>query len=387
MGKPGISFRVKMILFLVFSMLLAGLALFLAYKAVESYYLADARFADDPLFRLRHIIANGIGDFKFAMLLMIPLTILFFYLFTKPYAAYFKAISRGIHGLAAGDFSSRVVIHSQDEFERIADDINLAGENLQRAVERGDFAESSKNQLVLNLAHDLRTPLTSVLGYLDFILRDEGLSKEQSAHYTRIAFTKSKRLEKLIDELFEVTRMNHGMAPLHRADLDLSELLVQLNEELYPLFENKELTVRPDIAPNVRLFGDGELLARVFENLLTNAARYGADGHYIDIVCFEEGGEAVVQVANYGDSIPPEQLPHLFEMFYTGDQARTHQGGGTGLGLFIVRNIVEQHGGTIEARSDVVRTCFEVRLPLDGGETPPAAEQPALKPRSASRGK
>ncbi|MFC4810221.1 sensor histidine kinase [Paenibacillus sp. GCM10023250] len=386
MGKPGISFRVRMILFLVLSMLLAGLALFLAYKAVESYYMADTRYADDPLFQLRHIIANGIGDFKFAMLLMIPLTILFFYLFTKPYAAYFKAISGGIHRLAAGDFGSRVVIHAKDEFGQIAEDINLAGENLQRAVERGDFAESSKNQLVLNLAHDLRTPLTSVLGYLDFILRDEELSKEQAAHYTRIAFTKSKRLEKLIDELFEVTRMNHGMSPLHRADLDLSELLVQLNEELYPLFESKELTVRPDIAPNVRLFGDGELLARVFENLLTNAVRYGADGHYIDVVCFEEGGEAIVQVANYGDSIPPEQLPHLFEMFYTGDQARTHQGGGTGLGLFIVRNIVEQHGGTIEAQSDVVRTCFEVRLPLDGGESAPAAEQPALKPRSA-RGK
>lgn len=357
-----------MILFLGLSMLLSGLAIFLAYKAVESYYMADARFADDPLFRLRHIIANGVGDFKFAMLLMIPLTILFFYLFTKPYAAYFSDISKGIHRLAAGDFSGNVVIRSQDEFGQIADDINLAGENLQKAVKRGDFEENSKHQLVLNLAHDLRTPLTSVLGYLDFILRDEGLSKEQAEHYTRIAFTKSRRLEKLIDELFEVTRVNYGMATLHPADLDLSELIVQLHEELYPLFENNELTVRLHVEPQVHLFGDGELLARVFENLLTNAVRYGGDGHFIDIYCSAEGDEAVVQVANYGDSIPEEQLPHLFEMFYTGDKARTHQGGGTGLGLFIVRNIVEQHGGTIAVQSDVVRTCFEVRLPLRSGE-------------------
>ncbi|NBD25228.1 sensor histidine kinase [Paenibacillus glycinis] len=368
MARPAISFRLKMILFLGLSMLLSGLAIFLAYKAVESYYMADARFADDPLFRLRHIIANGVGDFKFAMLLMIPLTILFFYLFTKPYAAYFSDISKGIHRLAAGDFSGNVVIRSQDEFGQIADDINLAGENLQKAVKRGDFEENSKHQLVLNLAHDLRTPLTSVLGYLDFILRDEGLSKEQAEHYTRIAFTKSRRLEKLIDELFEVTRVNYGMATLHPADLDLSELLVQLHEELYPLFENNELTVRLHVEPQVHLFGDGELLARVFENLLTNAVRYGRDGHFIDIYCSAEGEEAVVRVANYGDSIPEEQLPHLFEMFYTGDKARTHQGGGTGLGLFIVRNIVEQHGGAIAVQSDVVRTCFEVRLPLRSGE-------------------
>ncbi|QHT63655.1 HAMP domain-containing histidine kinase [Paenibacillus lycopersici] len=371
MDRLGISFRSKMLLLLGLSLLLSGIILFLIYRALESYYLSHIRFANDPLFQLRQFIAN-VGDFKFALLMMIPLTILLFYLFTKPYAAYFKEISRGINRLAKGDFSGHVDIPSQDEFGRIADDINLASDKLQEAVERGDFAETSKHQLVLNLAHDLRTPLTSVLGYLDYILRDESMPQEQARHYAGIAYTKSRRLERLIEELFEVTRVNYGMTPLHMSNLDLSELLVQMNEELFPLFESGGLTVRMHVEPHVRLQGDGELLARVFENLLTNAVRYGADGQYIDVYCALEGEEAVVQVVNYGDSIPAEQLPHLFEMFYTGDKARSHSHGGTGIGLFIVRNIVERHNGTITAQSDIVRTSFEVRLPLRSAKPVPA---------------
>ena len=118
------------------------------------------------------------------------------------------------------------------------------------------------------------------------------------------------------------------------------------------------------MTPHLNIWGDGELLARVFENLLTNANRYGKDGQFVDINGHLDAGEVVVQVINYGDCIPQEELPHLFEMFYTGDQARTHQEGSTGLGLFIAKNIVEQHNGTISVQSNVIRTLFEVRLPL-----------------------
>ncbi len=241
--------------------------------------------------------------------------------------------------------------------------MNLASGKLQQAVERGDFAENSKDQLVLNLAHDLRTPLTSVLGYLDYVLNDGELSAEQIRHYTSIAYTKSQRLERLIDELFEITRMNYGMLTLDKRPLDLSELLVQLNEELYPLLDNNGLRARLEITTQMEIEGDGELLARVFENLLTNAVRYGKDGQYVDIRSYPEGEQAVVQVINYGGSIPKPDLPYLFDMFYTGDQARQHPEGGTGLGLFIAKNIVEQHNGTITVDSDPIRTLFEVRLP------------------------
>lgn len=361
MAKMMSSFRFKMIYYLGLSMLFSGAITYAIYKALQLYYHTSV-MAEDTAAQFRHMM-RSIGDLNFFLIFFIPLAILFFYLLTKPYATYFHEISTGIHHLANGEFNNRVQISSNDEFGTIAADMNLASEKLQQAVERGDFAESSKEQLVLNLAHDLRTPLTSVLGYLDFILRDDQLTAEQVRHYTTIAYTKSRRLEKLIDELFEITRMNYGMLTIDKNQIDLSELLLQLNEELYPVFENNHLESRLDIAPNLHIWGDGELLARVFENLLTNAARYGKDGQFVDVNGKLDNGEVVVQVINYGDSIPPEELPHLFDMFYTGDKSRVHQEGSTGLGLFIAKNIVEQHQGTISAESSVIRTVFEVRLP------------------------
>jgi len=354
------SFRSKMIVLLGLSMMFSGIITFIIYKALQLYYV-KVRF-EDPLAQVRKVISN-FGDLNFFLIIFIPLAILFFFFLTKPYATYFKEISTGIHCLANGDFNNRVHISSNDEFKDIAEDINLASEKLQEAVIRGDFAESSKDQLVLNLAHDLRTPLTSVIGYLDLILQDDQLTTEQVKHYSTIAFTKSQRLEKLIDSLFEITRMNYGMITIDKQSIDLSELLNQLNEELYPVFEKNNLIARLNVTPNVNISGDGELLARVFENLLANATRYGKDGQFVDMNCHLDGGEIVVQVINYGDCIPEQELPHIFEMFYTGDQARTHQDGGTGLGLLIAKNIVEQHNGVISVQSSVIRTIFEVRLP------------------------
>jgi two-component system, OmpR family, sensor histidine kinase VanS len=345
------------------SMLLSSAITYLLFKVLQLYYYTNVSYGD-TLAYFRKIIQN-IGDLNAFLLLFIMLSILFFFLLTKPYSAYFNEISKGIHYLAQGDFKHRVQILSNDEFSDIAKSINLASEKLEQAIERGDFSESSKEQLVVNLAHDLRTPLTSVLGYLDLILKDDSLTENQMRHYLTIAFTKSQRLERLIDELFEITRMNYGMLPIEKKQIDLSELLIQLKEELYPVFEKNHLIARMNITSPLSIMGDGELLARVFENLLTNANRYGYDGQFVDINGFVDAGEVVVQVINYGDSIPPNELPYLFDMFYTGDKARTHQEDSTGLGLFIAKNIVEQHNGTITAQSSLISTVFEVRLPQE----------------------
>ncbi|BFH64154.1 sensor histidine kinase [Paenibacillus azoreducens] len=357
------SFRTRMILLLMLSMLASGGITYVLYKILQFYYRSEVLF-ENPLTRIRYFMRD-IGDVNAFLIIFIPLAILFFFLFTRSYARYFKEISKGIHHLAEGEFSNHVRISSKDEFGAIGADINQAMQKLQEAIERGDYAESSKDQLILNLAHDLRTPLTSVIGYLDFILQDDQLTPEQKQHYTTIAYQKSKRLENLIEELFEIARMNYGRLQLDKKTFDLSELLMQLNEELYPVFEKNNLESRLQLARFLNINGDGELLARVFENLLTNAVRYGSDGQYIDIHGFNDGENVVVQVINYGDYIDPEELPHIFDMFYTGDKARTHRQGSTGIGLFITKNIVEQHEGAVSAQSSPVRTVFEVRLPRD----------------------
>lgn len=361
MAKFSRSFRAKMIITFGLSMFLSGTITYIIYKVLQFFYYTVVDY-ESPLAHFRRIIRQ-IGDINFFLLIFIPLSILFFFLLTRRYLTYFNKISNGIHHLANGNFSHRVEIHSNDEFRDIAQDINLASELLKQAIEKGEFSESSKNQLVVNLAHDLRTPLTSVLGYLDLILNDENLTEEQVKHFLTIAFTKSQRLESLIDELFEITRMNYGMLPIEQKYINLSDLLHQLKEELYPVFTKNNLTARMNLPPYLPIIGDGELLARVFENLLMNANRYGYDGQFVDINGFIESEEVVVQVVNYGDRIPPEDLPHLFDMLYTGDKARTQNKNSAGLGLFIAKNIVEQHNGSITVESNVTQTVFEVRLP------------------------
>ncbi|ASA24782.1 HAMP domain-containing sensor histidine kinase [Paenibacillus donghaensis] len=363
MNKGRRSFRTTMILLLGLSMLLSGIITYGIYKLLQLYYV-DVR-QEDKLAEYRAIMKD-IGDIYVFLILFVPLAILFFFWLTKPYATYFNEISKGIRHLANGEFMNRVEISSKDEFRTIAQDLNQASEKLQEAVARGDFAESSKDQLVVNLAHDLRTPLTSVLGYLDLVVKDDQLTEEQVKHFTYIAFTKSQRLEKLIDSLFDITRMNYGKLPVEKKRINLSELMKQLNEELFPIFEKNRLVTRLNLEPELYVVADGELLARVFENLLANAARHGRDGMYVDLNGRLQAGRVVIQVINYGGSIPQEDLPHIFDMYYTGDRARSQQEGGTGLGLFIARNIVEQHEGTITAESNVVRTLFEVSLPQSG---------------------
>lgn len=355
------SFRFNMVLSFGLSMLLAGITTYLLYRALQMYYYTTR--IEDVWTQYRRFIRE-VGDLNFFLIFFIPLSLFFFFMLTRRYAIYFQEITRGIHQLANADFDIHINIRSKDEFEAIGRDINLASQKLQEAITRGDFAENTKEQLVLNLAHDLRTPLTSVLGYLDFILKGKDeLAEEQIFHYAGIAYSKSQRLEKLIEELFEITRMNYGKPLLKKSLIDLNELTTQLIEELYPSLEKHGLVTRVKADPALTLWGEGELLARAVENLLTNAIRYGKDGRFIDIHVRKEAEEIVIQITNYGSRIPPDELPHVFEMLYTGDKARTQQEGSSGIGLYITKNIVEQHKGTITVQSDEILTCFEIRLP------------------------
>lgn len=214
-------------------------------------------------------------------------------------------------------------IQSNDEFESVATDINTAKKQLKMAIEKGEFQESSKDYLVGNLAHDLRTPLTSLIGYLEIVMQDESLTEQQKQHFLKIVHTKSQRLERLIDELFEMTKLNYGKAPLRKETIDLTELLQQLTEEMYPIFQAEHVEIRSNLPAPLMITGDGSLLARLFENLLSNAAKYGAEGLYIDVEGIAVDEEVVeIRVINYGNRIIPEDLPHVFDMFYTGDKAR-----------------------------------------------------------------
>lgn len=225
-------------------------------------------------------------------------------------------------------------------------------------------AEQRRQDLVAFLAHDLRTPLTSVLGYLNLLRDDPGLTEEQRAKYTAIALDKANRLGELIGEFFDITKMDFAALGERRETIQLSLLLEQLSDEFYPAFAEKDLTCRCDIAQRLTVRGDADKLARVFDNVLRNAVSYSAPGGEVEIQAAERAGWAEIAIRNQGLEIPEQELTNIFQKFYRLDQARSTRTGGAGLGLAIAREIVERHGGTIRAESDGRRTSFVIRLPL-----------------------
>lgn len=225
-------------------------------------------------------------------------------------------------------------------------------------------AEQRRQDLVAFLAHDLKTPLTSVLGYLNLLRDDPGLTAEQRAKYTGIALDKANRLGELIGEFFDITRMDFAALGERGELIQLSLLLEQLSDEFYPAFAEKDLTCRCDIAPRLTVRGNADKLARVFDNVLRNAVSYSAPGGEVEIWAAEHEGWAEIAIRNQGLEIPEQELTNIFQKFYRLDQARSTRTGGAGLGLAIAREIVERHGGTIRAESDGRRTSFVIRLPL-----------------------
>ena len=240
--------------------------------------------------------------------------------------------------------------------------------SIQRSLAAGRAqakeAEQRRQDLVAFLAHDLKTPLTSVLGYLNLLRDDPGLTAEQRAKYTGIALDKANRLGELIGEFFDITRMDFAALGEKGELIQLSLLLEQLSDEFYPAFAEKDLTCKCDIAPRLTVRGNADKLARVFDNVLRNAVSYSAPGGEVEIWAAEHEGWAEIAIRNQGLEIPEQELTNIFQKFYRLDQARSTRTGGAGLGLAIAREIVERHGGTIRAESDGRRTSFVIRLPL-----------------------
>ena len=216
--------------------------------------------------------------------------------------------------------------------------------------------------MITNVAHDLRTPLTTIIGYIDLIAHKD-LSAAQAKEYANIAYDKSLRLKSMMDDLFEFTKITDTNMKMNLHIIDIGELLYQMGDEFYPQFEEHGIKLIYKI-PNTPLnvVGDGQLLARVFENLITNALKYGYDHSPLTIEVIPDDSTVTIKVINEGDTIDKEDLPYLFDKFYRTDASRGTAQGGTGLGLAIAKNIVEMHKGEILVTSRDHLTSFIVIL-------------------------
>lgn len=315
---------------------------------------------------VRHLSRDTLVSFMLVTVIAtICFFIIYFLLFIKRIVKDMTYISDRIIDIADGKSDEKIIIERQDEIGEIAGRINEMTEQINQLITSERDALQSNKDLIACVAHDLRTPITSVKGYLDLALDTKHYDLEQRQKYVRIAQTKANRLEYLIHDLFNYTKLTSGEITLHRSKIDLVQLVEQMMEEFYPLFQEEELecTTKYNIS-YLEMNMDGELIARAVQNLLSNAIKYGKDGKhvYVELECLEQ--EVQIRVTNYGLVIPEESIKHLFDKFYRVERSRNVKTGGTGLGLNIAQEIVHLHGGRIQVTSGASGTCFTIALPL-----------------------
>lgn len=308
------------------------------------------------------------------VLLGILIFSLIFLLLQRKMARDIETIAHAVKQISEGDLSTRLELEGEGELTDIAENLNRMEEDIQELIDKERTSEQSKTDLITNVAHDLRTPLTSILGYLELLRKNQKLSLEMQQKYLDIAYNKSVRLQKLIEELFGFTKLSYGKINMNVTKVDIVELLAQLLEESYPNFQKNGLSY--DFVSNRKsqiIEADGDLLARLFDNLIGNAIKYGKEGKRVRVSLRADREIVTIKIVNYGYVIPENELPLIFDRFYRTDHSRTNASGpgGTGLGLAIVKNITDMHHGTVSVSSDLSGTVFTVRLKIhfDGERT------------------
>lgn len=256
-------------------------------------------------------------------------------------------------------------IELPNEMTKFSEKLNQIKYEYILSTNRAKEAEQKKNDLIMYMAHDLKTPLTSVIGYLSLLNEEQEIPKKLQNKYIKIALDKSLRVEELTNQFFEITRYNLNDIPINRTNIDLVMLLEQLIEEFYPMLEERHLKLDLN-KPNILMYNaDGDKLARAFGNLLKNAINYSYENTVITIDMIENEENIEIIFRNKGTTIPEYKLERIFDKFYRTDESRQTNNGGAGLGLAITKEIIELHKGTICARSNDEIIEFQIILKND----------------------
>ena len=308
------------------------------------------------------IVSRG-GDWVFvllAILLVVEFIVIFLYYWRKP-LDYIEDI---IEATANIYDSKDELIKLPIELNEVEDQMNQIKLDIRQNERIAKEAEQRKNDLIVYLAHDLKTPLTSVIGYLSLLRDEKELSEELQEKYLTVALKKAERLEDLINEFFEITRFNLSTLTLELQEVNLTRMLEQIAYEFRPMLLEKGLRCSLAIAPDTFLRCDVDKMQRVFDNLFRNAIFYSFEGEEIQVIVSQDDQKTRLKFINHGKTIPKEKLERIFEQFYRLDVSRGTSSGGAGLGLAIAREIVELHHGTIEAYSENDTIEFEIVIPV-----------------------
>ncbi|WZL69617.1 HAMP domain-containing sensor histidine kinase [Defluviitalea saccharophila] len=305
------------------------------------------------------VFRNNLDTILFVVTLIF--LIIFFRFSISWFTQYFDELSIGMDQLLE---ESDEEITLAPELDFMENKLNQIKRNIEKQKKAALDAEKRKNDLVVYLAHDLKTPLTSVIGYLSLLNEAPDMPPEQKAKYVGITLEKAYRLEQLINEFFEITRFNLQTIVLNKEKINLLFMLQQMADEFYPILTPQGKQVSVHAPEGLTLWGDPDKLARVFNNILKNAIAYSYENSTIEISAKQEDNYIVISFTNQGNPIPQAKLDTIFEKFYRLDSARSTNTGGAGLGLAIAKEIVNAHEGTISVESNTENTVFTVKLPI-----------------------
>lgn len=338
---------------IVFTLLFVGAVAICAYICYQLEW-----YPEDPLYRLLNFIRNNV-EVVCAVLVLLGWIVITYFFIRRP-LNYIDEITDAAKRLASPSEEEITLDRALYEMQY---ELNTVREKALRSAELAREAEKRKNDLIVYLAHDLKTPLTSVIGYLTLLNDEPDISPETRARYTGIALEKAERLEQLINEFFDITRFSLTTLTLEPERINFSLMLEQTVSEFYPVFAEKNLTCKAEIQPDTELLCDPDKLERVFDNLFRNAVNYSYPNSEIKLSMTADNGEITVVVSNRGKTVPKEKLDRIFEQFFRLDSSRSSGTGGAGLGLAISKEIVDLHGGKIFAESENESIIFTVVLP------------------------
>lgn len=305
------------------------------------------------------------GQPAFILMGIVDLCILYWRLIRRYKQMQQRHIIRELHYIANGHYDHRIPFEIGGDLGDFIRSINALVDSTVEAIEEERRIEKSKDELITNISHDIRTPLTSIIGYLGLIEEQQHHDVNELLQYTHTAYSKAKQMKVLVDDLFEYTKVRQPSTPPNFITFDMEQLLAQLaiDFELDAAKKSIQIDVETDPKPFI-MEGDTEKLVRVFNNLISNALKYGKTATKIVLKAEKIGSEAIITVKNNGAKIPESSISQLFDRFYRVEESRSQETGGTGLGLAIAQSIIVLHGGYIYAKSDDHWTSFVMHLPL-----------------------
>jgi two-component system sensor histidine kinase VanS len=361
LSKIFMQFLLRELIIMIIVALILGVTSWIILKSDFNWLYNINYDTYSKAIELFNVVFNGFTPFLIIFLIWLILSIINIYLTLKKVFSYMNTIILSVDKLYDKNVEYINLPAELDNVEKKLNHLKSESEKNERLAKE---SEEKKDNLIVYLAHDIKTPLTSMIGYLSLLDEIDDMPLKQRKKYTSVALNKSYKLEELINELFDIARFNSEHIILEKEELKLNLMLEQIIDDFYPVLNELGKNIKFNTEENIIIMADPDKLSRVFNNLIKNAINYSKEESEIMINVKKEESNVLVEVKNVGKQISQEKLDKIFEKFYRLDSSRNSNTGGSGLGLAIAKDIVELHNGTITAQSDKNETIFKVILPI-----------------------